>query len=103
PRFERHRMKPVIIALTASGLATAKHAAAAIGGDVHMLAKSETSHQPSPHVGEGGARDTPPRYAFTDTASHLRALFSEGRPIIGICAAGILIRILAPLLSDKRQ
>ena len=40
---------------------------------------------------------------FTDTASHLRALFAAGRPIVGICAAGILIRILAPLLSDKRD
>jgi len=27
--------------------------------------------------------------------------FSEGTPIIGICATGILIRILAPLLNDK--
>lgn len=32
----------------------------------------------------------------------LRDLFGEGRPIIGICAAGILIRALAPCLSDKR-
>ncbi len=29
-------------------------------------------------------------------------LFSQGHPIIGICAAGILIRTLAPFLSDKR-
>ncbi len=39
---------------------------------------------------------------FADTAAHLRALFAEGTPIVGICAAGILIRALAPLLSDKR-
>jgi cobalt-precorrin 5A hydrolase/precorrin-3B C17-methyltransferase len=30
-------------------------------------------------------------------------LFSQGHPIIGICATGILIRSLAPLLSDKRS
>jgi len=30
------------------------------------------------------------------------ALFAAGRPIIGICAAGILIRLLAPLLVDKQ-
>ena len=30
-----------------------------------------------------------------------RALFTEGTPIVGICAAGILIRTLAPLLGDK--
>lgn len=31
----------------------------------------------------------------------LRALFAAGRPIIGVCAAGILIRALAPMLTDK--
>lgn len=39
---------------------------------------------------------------FTDTAAHLRALFAQGVPIVGICAAGILIRALAPLVCDKR-
>ena len=33
----------------------------------------------------------------------LHRAFREGRPIIGLCATGILIRILAPLLSDKRE
>ena len=36
-----------------------------------------------------------------DAKTLLPRLFSEGRPIIGICAAGILIRLLAPHLSDK--
>ena len=36
---------------------------------------------------------------FTETVSDL---FSKGHPLIGVCAAGILIRSLAPLLSDKR-
>lgn len=36
-------------------------------------------------------------------AEQMRALFAAGRPILGICAAGILIRALAPLLADKRQ
>ena len=31
----------------------------------------------------------------------LQAYFLEGRPIVGLCSAAILIRILAPLLSDK--
>ena len=34
-------------------------------------------------------------------ASHLPALFRRGTPIVGICAAGILIRLLAPHLADK--
>ena len=40
---------------------------------------------------------------FTKVADHLRELFSQGRPIVGICASGILIRALAPLLTDKRR
>ena len=36
---------------------------------------------------------------FSETVSEL---FSQGHPIIGICAAGILIRSLASLLSNKR-
>ncbi len=36
---------------------------------------------------------------FSETVSEL---FSQGHSIIGICAAGILIRSLASLLSDKR-
>lgn len=38
---------------------------------------------------------------FDDTAEHLRTLFAAGTPIVGICAAGILIRALAPLLAAK--
>lgn len=40
--------------------------------------------------------------SFADAAAHLRALFTGGTPIVGVCAAGILIRALAPLLADKR-
>ncbi len=40
---------------------------------------------------------------FSNTIEHLGDLFKAGHPIIGICAAGILIRALAPLLGDKRS
>ena len=40
---------------------------------------------------------------FDEVAAHVRDLFGRSRPVVGICAAGILIRALAPLLSDKRQ
>lgn len=36
-----------------------------------------------------------------DAKALLPRLFAEQRPIIGICAAGILIRLLAPVLADK--
>ena len=39
---------------------------------------------------------------FSETIPHLRALFAAGRPIAGICAAGILVRAVAPILGDKR-
>src|ERR1700690_3448444 len=33
---------------------------------------------------------------------HLAGLFVAGKPIVGICASGILVRALAPHLDDKR-
>jgi cobalt-precorrin 5A hydrolase/precorrin-3B C17-methyltransferase len=36
-----------------------------------------------------------------DAAQLLPRLFAEGRPIIGVCAAGILVRLLAKSLDDK--
>ncbi|TAG90164.1 MAG: precorrin-3B C(17)-methyltransferase [Oscillatoriales cyanobacterium] len=39
---------------------------------------------------------------FINFGETLRELFATETPIIAICAAGILIRTLAPLLSDKR-
>jgi cobalt-precorrin 5A hydrolase / precorrin-3B C17-methyltransferase len=41
--------------------------------------------------------------SFTEFGETLRSLFAQGVPIVGICAAGILIRTLAPMLADKRQ
>jgi cobalt-precorrin 5A hydrolase / precorrin-3B C17-methyltransferase len=40
---------------------------------------------------------------FDNFGDTLRELFTGGTPIVGICAAGILIRSLAPIISDKRQ
>lgn len=38
---------------------------------------------------------------FAETTAHLRHLFGQGQTIIGVCASGILIRALAPVLTDK--
>jgi cobalt-precorrin 5A hydrolase / precorrin-3B C17-methyltransferase len=38
---------------------------------------------------------------FTQLLPHLRDLFTTGTPIIGLCASGILVRALAPLVADK--
>lgn len=39
---------------------------------------------------------------FDGVISHLENLFTEGHPVIGICAAGILIRALGSHLGSKR-
>ena len=76
----------VIVALTQGGLDVSGRIKAALpDAAVHGL-KGRT---------EGA--DT----QFDDTVAHLRHLFTEGRPIVGVCAAGIVIRALAPLLADK--
>ncbi|MCB8838652.1 precorrin-3B C(17)-methyltransferase [Aurantimonas sp. VKM B-3413] len=60
--------------------------AQAIRGEVHGAAKRVA-----------GAAVT-----FDSAATHLRELFRQGRPIVAVMATGALIRILAPLLADKR-
>jgi cobalt-precorrin 5A hydrolase/precorrin-3B C17-methyltransferase len=53
-------------------------------------------HGPRAELGDW---DEPYERAMT----HIADLFEAGRPIIGICATGILIRSIAPLLADKRE
>ncbi len=79
---------PVFVALTAQGAELAQSLASKIrGAEVHGL----KGRADSKHV------------TFTDTLPHLRNLFDAGRPIVGVCAAGILVRALGPLLADKRE
>jgi cobalt-precorrin 5A hydrolase/precorrin-3B C17-methyltransferase len=39
--------------------------------------------------------------AYTELGVHLRELYSQGTPIVALCAAGIVIRCLAPMLANK--
>lgn len=76
---------PVVLVLSASGEAVAHKVAQVLGCLVHGRA------------GRVGQAD-----AFFDNAlDHARDLFAAGTPIIGVCASGILIRGVAPLLGDK--
>ena len=80
-------MSIAIVVLSRHGLDLARRLQPALkGAAVHGLA------------GRVEGADVP----FSDTAAHLRMLFADGRAIVGICAAGILVRALAPLLADKR-
>ena len=81
-------MPVAVIVLGPGGLAAARVLCEALpGARLHGLA----SRVPGADV------------PFTDTMGHLRDLFAAGTPIVGVCAAGILIRAVAPLLLDKRE
>ena len=76
---------PVILCLTPGGETLAHHIATALGCEVH---------------GKSGRTGAPVQ--FDGLIEHAAMLFGSGTPVIGVCAAGILIRSVAPLLSDKR-
>jgi cobalt-precorrin 5A hydrolase / precorrin-3B C17-methyltransferase len=77
---------PVIVVLGPGGLDLAHRIVGAVpGAKIHGLARRVTSADA----------------LFDDTGNHLRDLFAAGTPVIGICAAGILIRLLADALTDK--
>ena len=79
---------PVFVVLSDGGAATARALREALGeGEIH---------------GPAGRVDRVDA-AFDDTMTHLAGLFADGSPIVGLCAAGILIRALAPRLADKRS
>ena len=78
-----------IVVLGPGGLATARRAAAALPGSrLHGWSR----RLPADAVD----------LVFEAVADHLRALFQDGTPMVAICASGIVIRALAPLLADKR-
>lgn len=76
--------KPVIIILTPSALTLAKQLKMALGGEIHSLGNSL----------DGSV-------TFVKTTEHIEQLFRAGRAIVGLCASGILIRAIAPALTDK--
>ena len=84
-----HRREPIVVAITASAIPNATRAADILNAKLHVRAQ----------LGE----HAPGCATFDDTALHIRALFAAGHPIVGICASGILVRALAPLISSKHD
>ncbi len=78
---------PVVLALSKSGETTAHQVASLIGAQVH---------------GRKG-RVVQADAFFPNALDHARDLFAAGVPIVGVCASGILIRAVAPLLADKHN
>jgi cobalt-precorrin 5A hydrolase / precorrin-3B C17-methyltransferase len=82
------RKDPAIIALSDPGTALARQIQAALReGEVLGLA--------------GRVADCD--RSFSTVSAILNDLFTAGRPIIGVCASGILIRSLAPILISKES
>jgi cobalt-precorrin 5A hydrolase/precorrin-3B C17-methyltransferase len=79
-----------IVVLTPGGLAVAERLKRALPESrIHALASRVQGHTADE--------------VFTKTADHLRALYAEGIEIVAVCAAGIVIRALAPMLTDKTR
>lgn len=76
---------PVVICLNASGEPLAHKVAALLGAQVH---------------GREGRVEKADAF-FPNALDHVRMLFAAGTPVVGVCAAGILIRAVAPILANK--
>lgn len=78
-------MTPVVLCLSKSGFKTARRIANILGAQLH---------------GREGRVDGADA-TFENTLDYVRVLFAAGTPIVGVCAAGILVRGVAPMLVDK--
>ncbi len=84
--------QPAIVILGANSLATARRIQAACpGATVYGLTGRVPSQQ------DGGAD-----IAFEHFGTTIRELYESDTPIVALCAAGIVIRSIAPLLQNKR-
>ena len=79
-------VKPVVVTLSRAGEDVAHRIASKFGYQVH---------------GREGRVDKADAF-FGNALDHVRTLFAAGVPVIGVCASGILIRAVAPVLNHKR-
>ena len=77
-----------IVVLTEHGLVTARRIRTCLAG--------ARIHGYTPRVSGADIQ-------FDDVGAELRRLFAAGIDTVGVCAAGILIRTLAPALADKHE
>ena len=78
-------LTPVVLCISQSGYKTARRIADVLGAQLH------------------GREDRVEGVdaTFENALDYIRVLFGAGTPIIGVCAAGILVRGVAPMLVDK--
>ena len=81
-------MPPAVVILGVGALATARRIQALYAGSqVHAL--------------RGRVQADMADVGYSELGAHLRELYARGTPIIALCAAGIVIRCVAPSLSNK--
>ena len=77
---------PAIVVLSVSSLGVAQEIKARTGGEIHGL-RGRVDHAD---------------IVFDDAGTHIRDLFMSKRMIIGIMAAGALIRLIASVIGEKQ-
>lgn len=80
-------LTPIVLCLSRSGEPTAHRVAKALNAPLH---------------GREGRVNQADAF-FPNALEHTRMLFQAGHPVIGVCAAGILVRAVAPVLADKHS
>ena len=92
--MDRIAPPPVIIALTADGMRLAERFLSALpaGTDIHGY---------RPRCGEAPVLSD--FVLFDNVMDHIASVFLSGRPLIGICSSGILIRSVAPILTASMR
>ena len=68
----------------------------ALGGRLRTALAGARLHGPRAHPGDWDEN-------YDRASTHIGRLFEAGRPIVGICASGILIRSVAPYLAAKQE
>ncbi|MGA7263049.1 MAG: precorrin-3B C(17)-methyltransferase [Stellaceae bacterium] len=69
---------------------------AALGRQLRTALAGARMHGPRAHLGDWDE-------SYDRVSTHVGRLFEAGRPIVGICASGILIRSVAPFLAAKQE
>ncbi len=73
-----------------------------LGRSAAALGRRIADHLPAARLHAPAGRGIAGEVGYEAAVPHIAALFAAGTPIVGVCAAGILIRAVAPLVADKR-
>ncbi|MEM7463734.1 MAG: hypothetical protein AAF362_13765 [Pseudomonadota bacterium] len=78
---------PAIVVLSSSSMPVAEEIKSLSGGEIHGLRDRVENAD----------------YLFDDAGGHLGSLFEQKRTLIGIMAAGALVRLLLPYIENKHS